>query len=362
MVRPIVCLLWLQVLPLPGLREIVRHQPEVVTSRAIGEQLLRWNAVEKPWHLGGELGIELELGYDNWLTARLVHTFFDAIRDNIVSECQKAGVKVAVLLNRDLVWVSKGYVLPIFVHVQGISDFDAFNQESLEGIKVTLLDTAVYGELGPGGVGYATHGEPLEVRIKELPAVGDAFKKMEMTNVSSLQLELKVEFWKDKLKAAPEDTVKDLWQQATSKYWHEAHENGIDVFIAGAAYTQDHINARPFKKSEAERLSGGLSKCVTAPDFAIAQNDDGKVAFWQEGDVMGMRAVITIFSVNDKFVQSNLPSVRDKMLPKLMQDLTSLLRVNKDLCSAVPCGWSPADPRAGPLPHDTVTCGKPPDA
>eukprot|EP00913_Durusdinium_trenchii_P022994 g21590.t1 len=68
MVRPIVCLLWLQVLPLPGLREIVRHQPEVVTSRAIGEQLLRWNAVEKPWHLGGELGIELELGYDNWLS------------------------------------------------------------------------------------------------------------------------------------------------------------------------------------------------------------------------------------------------------------------------------------------------------
>lgn len=68
--------------------------------------------------------------------------------------------------------------------------------------------------------------------------------------------------------------------------------------------------------------------------------------------------VITVLRVNERF-SSNLPSVRTEMMRKLMAELPYSVQANEALCSAIPCGWLPEDPRQGPMPQDKVVCGMP---
>lgn len=335
-------------------------------SRAIGSRVLDWPAEDKPWPNGGQLGMQVELAFGSWMMWPLRKAFestaLEAVKKNIVDKVGEAGVKVDIKL-RPMLWSQElsGYVLPLFIGLRGISDFYAFNRENLESVKATLLQNSLEGEAGPGGVGYATDAEPMEVRMRN--HVGDALKSVSMRNVSSFQLQLDVQFWTEPLlakeSAEEKDLPKMLWEKITGEYWRKVHDSGIDLFIASPEYTEAHLHPRVYGFGEARSYSsGGTEKCVFAPDFQISESDDGKVSFYhsEEKKVLGVRAVITVISVNENFSQ-NLASVRDEMMPQLMKDLPGALGANEGQSSCTPCGWSPSDPRLGPLPHDSITCG-----
>ncbi|CAL1134779.1 unnamed protein product [Cladocopium goreaui] len=361
----------LTALPVLGLREIsskhLSEAPKVPpVSRAIGSRVLDWPAEDKPWHNGGQLGMQVELAFGSWMMWPLRKAFestaLEAVKKNIVDKVGEAGVKVDVKL-RPMLWSQElsGYVLPLFIGLRGISDFDDFNRENLESVKATLLQNSLEGEAGPGGVGYATDAEPMEVRMRN--QVGDALKSVSMRNVSSFQLQLDVQFWTEPLlakeSAEEKDLPKMLWEKITGEYWRKVHDSGIDLFIASPEYTEAHLHPRVYGFGEARSYStGGTEKCVFAPDFQISESDDGKVSFYhsEEKKVLGVRAVITVISVNENFSRL-LPSVRDEMMPQLMKDLPGALGANEGQSSCTPCGWSPSDPRLSPLPHDSITCG-----
>lgn len=364
-------LLTAAVLHVLGLREISsKHLSEAPTkppvSRAIGSRVLDWPAQDKPWPKGGALGMQVELAFGSWMMWPMRKAFeataLEAVKTNIVDKVGEAGVKVDVDIS-PMLWSQQlsGYVLPIFIGLRGISDYDAFNRENLESIKATLLEKSLEGEAGPGGEGYATDAEPMEVLMRN--NVGDAFKSVSMRSVSSFQLQFDLQFWKEPLLAKEsveeKDLPKMLWEKITGEFWRKANVGGIDVLIASPGYTEVHLHPRVYGFGEARSYSdGGTEKCVIAPEFQISELDDGKVSFYhsEEKKVLGMRAVITVISVNEKFGR-NLPDVRDEMMPQLMKDLPGALGAIEEKSSCTPCGWSPSDPRLGPLPHDSITCG-----
>lgn len=291
-------------LPAMALREMSKHMDLklVPESISIGSQSLTWPAEDDPWPQG-RLGIQMEVACRSWLPTPMQWLALNAVKSGIVSEAGEAGLKVEVETTT-MMWSEErsAYRLPLFVSVEGISDYDAFSRENLESVKATLLKTSLEGQPGPGGAGYATDGEPMEVAMKN--SMGDALKSSSMKNVSSLQLQLDVEFWRESFAAKTEvsdsELPKLMWEKITREFWKKAHQGGVDVFIASPEYTKKHLSPRVFGFSEARAYSdGGWEKCVFAPDFDVADSDDAEATFYHSEDkkVLGMRSVITLFSV-----------------------------------------------------------------
>ena len=365
--------IWLQVTAVAGLRELVRYnaQDPPPDSLAIGGQALMWPAEDKAWPSGGRLGMQLELSFGGWMNFAVRKTFEATtslfLRNTIIDKVNEKGLRVDVETSH-MIWsdVRSMWVFPLFVQLQGISDFDAFNRQNLEAIKVTLLENCLEGQVGPGGNGYATDAEPLKVRLGNDPLLGDAFKSANMKNFSSLQLQMDLQFLTKPLESQGVEgaaLAQLMWEKVAGEVWETANATGVDIFIASIPYTQAHLAPRVFGYDEARPYAeGGAEKCIFAPDFDIAQADDGKVSFYYSDgkNVLGMRAVLTIFSINEYFAQ-NLPDIRNQMMPQMIEDLIVNLKAEKDSSSCTPCGWAPRDPRMPPLPHDSATCGSLPN-
>lgn len=270
-------------------------------------------------------------------------------------------------------WVEgQGYVVPLYFAIKGVGNFDVFNAKSLGKVKASALEVALKGSPNPGG-GYAKGSEPVEVQLRAHPAVGNALKSFSLLDALGLQMTLAVEFWESELAkdgiTAPSALLEKMWVQITGLYWQKLRDGGIDCVIAGMEHAKD---THPQSYAEVKKLSDrGAAACITPPDFnAIAAADNGQVSLWENTEkgrkFLGFRAAVTLLSTNVNInARGKLPELRNDVMEALMsptgEDLPGKLRAYRVQSNVVPCGWTPSDPSAPPLPHDAELCREPPN-
>jgi len=326
--------------------------------------------------LGEDIGFEVELVFGSLVNAMLWPSVVDKGVQEIAKGLQQSGLNANVRANgcRCSKWVQgQGYVVPLYFAVKGVGNFDVFNAKSLGKVKASALEVALKGSPKPGG-GYAKDSEPVEAQLRAHPAVGNALKRFSLLDAGGLKLTLAVEFWESELakqdgSTSPSALLEKMWGQITGLYWQKLHDGGIDCVIAGVEHAKD---THPQSYDEVKKLSDrGAAACITAPDFkAIAAADNGQVSLWEGTEsgrrFLGFRAAVTLLSANVNInARGKLPELRNDVMEALMsptgEDLPGKLRAYRVQSNVVPCGWTPSDPSAPPLPHDVELCREPPN-